>query len=433
MRSDLADYLSKIGGISLLTKEEESEFFIELHRRGEILWRYLINLLWNNEVLIEEINEVLEKKKRFKEYICNINDLRYINLDLIKRIIKSYKEEDESYKEEKLVNLLKSDKNYNLEELIQFAKKDKKLSEEFLINFIKDGVFSLIKTPINFELFITIKGFLEEKFKDNSLSKEEYNIFKKDFVNNLSHIDRSRNKFTTSNLKLVVAMSKRYMNVSLPWIDIIQEGNLGLFKAIEKFDYKTGNKFSTYAIWWIKQMIIRAIIEKERTIRVPFYMLDQLNKVKKVFLKYLSLENRVPSLKEISKETNIEVEKINQIMEYSDMRVVSINAPLKKQGDGNETFFEEIIEDSRNINTLDRLEDEFIADTIRENMNHLTPIQRDVLNLRYGLLNNSIPFTLEEIGKKYNLSRERIRQIQIKALFKLKKHIKNKKIFQKLR
>ena len=427
MKSDIADYLSKIGEISILSREDETTFFINLHQRGELLWKYLISLFWENDQLIDELSALLKRKKKFKDYFLLLIKLRSVDLELIKEIINFYKEKELPYEEKKLKKILKSEKNLKLNEIIKY---DKKLSKKFLEDFITEGIYALIKNPINFELFVLLKDFLEKEFKKDNLSQEEHNKYREKFIKNLVYIDRSRNKFTTANLKLVVALSKRYMNLSLPWIDIIQEGNLGLFKAIEKFDHKTGNKFSTYAIWWIKQMIIRSIIEKERTIRVPFYMLDQLNKIKKVVLKYLSLENRVPTLDEIEKETNIPHDKIEQIMAYSDINVVSINAPISRNS-SNETFFEEIIEDTRNINTVDRLEDEFISDIIKKNMENLTPMQKNVLNLRYGF-DGSFATTLDEIGKKYNLSRERIRQIELKALFKLKKFIKNKNIIKKI-
>jgi len=257
----------------------------------------------------------------------------------------------------------------------------------------------------------------------NDVSKSLIDDFENIYRVHLSEIDELKNKFAIANLKLVVSVSKYYMKSSLPWGDVIQEGNIGLLRAIEKFDYKTGNRFSTYGIWWIRQSIVRAIIEKAGIIRIPLHLIDGYNKIKKVILNYINLKHQFPEIDEISKETGIPEAKINKILSYLNLEVISLSTPVGNKFSDNPIRFEDVIEDFNNEDPLKRLEDEFIVSFIQEHLDKLNPMEKTVLELRYGF-GNGDSMTLEEIGNRYKLSRERIRQIQEKALVKLRGLIK---------
>ncbi len=397
MKSDLEYYLSKIGGFDVLTREDEKSFFDSLNQKTKLIWEIIVEIFLKGSFLLDSFDN--KHKKKYKEYFLLLNYINKFDDKSINRIHNYAKENNLNFKD------------------LDF--KDEKIKKQITNNF-----YDFVKYPINFEFFLYLKKVFS-KINNKTLSKE---IVK--FNNLLERIDSLRNDFTKANLKLVISISKKYINLPLPWVDTIQEGNIGLFKAIERFDINLGNKFSTYASWWIKQSIIRAVIEKERTIKIPIHMLDKLSKIKKVMLKYLSLENRIPSLEEIAKDINMDVEKIESILEYSSIRFVSFNSPINKNGNDSETFFEEIIEDTRHQKTIERLEQEEIAQLINKKLDNLTEIQRKVVILKYGL-NGKNSLTLSEISNKLNLSTERIRQIQLKALFKLKKNI-NKRNFKKL-
>ena len=251
-------------------------------------------------------------------------------------------------------------------------------------------------------------------------SEEELEVAKK--------IHESQDAFAkdilvNANLRLVVSIAKKYIGRGLSFLDLIQEGNMGLMKAVNRFDYTKGYKFSTYATWWIQQSITRAIADKARIIRLPIHMLESLNKVRHATLDLTTELGRTPSKADIASRLGISTAKLNSIIK-SAQSTISMETPAGTSGEDSAKIADFIVDDI-SIAPETRVSQENLFDEIRGMLNQLTQKERDVLILRYGLDNNGEKKTLDEIGAQYGVSRERIRQIENRAISKLKKLCRN--------
>ena len=265
-----------------------------------------------------------------------------------------------------------------------------------------------------------VKVYLKEIGRVPLLSNEE----EQELSERMAQGDlKARKRLSEANLRLVVSIAKRYVGRGMQFLDLIQEGNLGLIKAVEKFDHTKGFKFSTYATWWIRQAITRAIADQARTIRIPVHMVETINKVKKVSSQLLHKNGHEPSAEEIAAELDMSVDKVREILRVS-QEPVSLETPI---GEEEDSHLGDFIPDDDAPSPADAASHTLLREQLSGVLSTLTPREEKVLRLRFGL-EDGRSRTLEEVGKEFNVTRERIRQIEAKALRKLRHPSRSKKL-----
>lgn len=301
-------------------------------------------------------------------------------------------------------------------------------SREFIEEVIPEPSEEEINRALNIEAddtvaFDSVQLYLREIGKTPLLtSDEEKDLAKKNEKGDLE----ARNKLIQSNLRLVVSIAKRYIGRSpnLTLLDLIQEGNMGLARAVDKFDYRRGFKFSTYATWWIRQAITRALADQSRTIRIPVHMVETISKYTQMKRRLFQDLGREPLPEEVASEMGIDVEKVRHIIKIS-QDTISFESPVGDDED--DSSLGDFIEDEKGITPVQSAAMRLLADQIREIINDLQPREQKILKMRFGL-EDGVAHTLEEVGNEFGVTRERIRQIEFKALERIRQHHDLKKL-----
>ncbi|MDE6885984.1 MAG: RNA polymerase sigma factor RpoD [Helicobacteraceae bacterium] len=288
-----------------------------------------------------------------------------------------------------------------------------------ILNMSKADIIQAVPETTMVSTYVEIKKLIQTK----EASKDSFNLKPEKLKEILEQIkrgklivDKAKNKMARCNLRLVVSNAKKYTNRGLPFLDLIQEGNIGLMKAVDKFEYKRDLKFSTYATWWIKQAISRAIADQARTIRIPIHMIDTVNKINKTQRDYIQKYGKEPDIEYIAKEVGIPSDKIKNVIKMT-KEPISLDAPIGNDDDGK---YGDFVEDKNIIGPMEQVLKEDLRNQIDEVLSQLNERERAVIKMRFGLLDDESDRTLEEIGKELNVTRERVRQIESSAIKKLK-------------
>lgn len=290
---------------------------------------------------------------------------------------------------------------------------------ENITNMTREEIAAAVPETTMVSVYIELKKLFQTK----EASEGGFNLEPEKLKEILEQIKRGKNisdkakaKMARSNLRLVVSIAKRYTNRGLPFLDLIQEGNIGLMKAVDKFEYKKGFKFSTYATWWIRQAISRAIADQARTIRIPIHMIETINRIHKIMRKYMQENGKEPDVEFIAQEVNLPVDKVKNVIKIT-KEPISLDAPIGNDDDGK---FGDFVEDKSSMGPMDFILKEDLKTQIYEVLDQLNDRERAVIRMRFGLLDDESDRTLEEIGKELNVTRERVRQIESSAIKKLK-------------
>ena len=273
----------------------------------------------------------------------------------------------------------------------------------------------------------SVRLYLREIGKIPLLSAEE----EMDLARRIVEGDKkAKDKMAEANMRLVVSIAKRYSGRGLDFLDLIQEGNTGLLRAVEKFDPDKGFKFSTYATWWIRQAITRAIADQARTIRIPVHMVETINKLLRTQRRMTQELNREPTIEELSKELDMEPEKIEYVIKIK-QDISSLDAGVGRDGEDDDSVLQDFIVDEDTVSPEDSASNQLLKEQVQEILSSLSDREQKIVRMRFGL-DNGKNHTLEEVGQEFAVTRERIRQIDAKALAKLRKHKDAKKLYEYL-
>jgi RNA polymerase primary sigma factor len=352
------------------------------------------------------------KKQTLKEALLDLGPTSKLINELV-RSMETALRSDEGFDRE-LKRL-----EYKLPLFNEQLKKNHLLILDKICELTKEEIASKVPEATMVGTYMEIKKLIQTK----EASKGGFDMEPEKLADILEQIKRGKNiseisktRMAKSNLRLVVSIAKRYTNRGLPFLDLIQEGNIGLMKAVDKFEYKKGYKFSTYATWWIRQAISRAIADQARTIRIPIHMIETINRINKIMRKHLQETGKEPDVETIAEEVGLSVEKVKNVIKIT-KEPISLEAPIGNEEDGR---FGDFIEDKMSLSRSDAILKDDLKVQIEGVLEQLNEREKAVIKMRFGIMDDESDRTLEEIGKELNVTRERVRQIESSAIKKLK-------------
>ncbi|EFN2900846.1 RNA polymerase sigma factor RpoD [Campylobacter jejuni] len=352
------------------------------------------------------------KKNILKEKLMDLGPTSKLISEIVKSMETALKSDEEFDKELKRLEY----------RLPMFSDELKKRHADILKDITKLSKEEITERALETTMVSTYME-IKKLFQTKEASEKSFDLEKSRLKEILEQIkrgkkisDEAKGRMAKSNLRLVVSIAKRYTNRGLPFLDLIQEGNIGLMKAVDKFEYKRGYKFSTYATWWIRQAISRAIADQARTIRIPIHMIETINQINKIIREHLQKDGKEPDVSVIAKEVGLSVDKVKQVIKIT-KEPISLEAPIGNEDDGKFGYF---VEDRNSLSPMDHILKDDLKEQIDEVLDQLNDREKAVIRMRFGLMDDESDRTLEEIGKELNVTRERVRQIESSAIKKLK-------------
>ena len=352
------------------------------------------------------------KKKILKEKLMDLGPTSKLINELVKSMETALKSDGEFDKELKRLE-------YKLPLFNETLKANHHKILSRIVDLSKEDIAAEVPEATMVSTYMEIKKLFQTK----EASKQSFDLepdILKEILEQIKRgkriADEAKTRMAKSNLRLVVSIAKRYTNRGLPFLDLIQEGNIGLMKAVDKFEYKKGYKFSTYATWWIRQAISRAIADQARTIRIPIHMIETINRINKIIRKHLQEHGKEPDIDTIAEEVGLTPDKVKNVIKIT-KEPISLEAPIGNEDDGK---FGDFVEDRSTLSPMDHILKNDLKDQIDEVLDQLNEREKAVIRMRFGLMSDESDRTLEEIGKELSVTRERVRQIESSAIKKLK-------------